>query len=170
MRPIKFCGSCGSSIEEPGVEEGSRCPSCGRDWYRNPAPTAGGVIVRDGRALVSVRGSEPKKGKVDVPGGFLHLDEDPIEGLKRELREELGIEIEAEVGDCLSMAPHVYGDEGERVLALGFKVRLVSGDPQPSDDVADIMWVSKAELDQVDFAWEHDRELVRRALAAQEEG
>jgi hypothetical protein len=50
------------------------------------------------------------------------------------------------------------------VLAIGFRARIVQGEPQPSDDVAEIRWVSADELDELDFAWEHDRELVRAAL------
>ena len=41
------------------------------------APTAGAAIVKDGRALVTVRAREPEKGKLDVPGGFLGPFEDP---------------------------------------------------------------------------------------------
>ena len=38
------------------------------------------------------------------------------------------------------------------------------GEPNPTDDVAKIRWVSAEELDAADFAWEHDREMVRAAL------
>jgi ADP-ribose pyrophosphatase YjhB (NUDIX family) len=120
--------------------------------------------VKADRALVTVRAREPEKGKLDVPGGFLHEGEHPVDGLKREVKEELGIEIDLDVEDCLSMATHRYGKDGDFVLALGFRVRLVSGEPHATDDVAGIKWVTKDELDEIDFAWPHDRELVRMAL------
>jgi ADP-ribose pyrophosphatase YjhB (NUDIX family) len=120
--------------------------------------------VVEGRALVTQRAREPEKGKYDVPGGFLHAGEEAIDGLRREVREELGLEIESTVDDCISIAPHTYGPEGEFVLALGFKATLVSGDPVPADDVAAFKWVTIEELDDLDFAWPHDRELIRRAL------
>jgi ADP-ribose pyrophosphatase YjhB (NUDIX family) len=128
------------------------------------APTVGAAIVREGKALATIRGRDPEKGKLDVPGGFLKVDEDPIVGLKREVNEELGIEIEASVEDCVSMAPHTYGQEGDPLLALGFLVRWTGGEPEPADDVAGIRWVSEDELDDLDFAWPHDRELLRKAL------
>jgi 8-oxo-dGTP diphosphatase len=128
------------------------------------APTAGAAIVKDGKALATVRARDPEKGRHDVPGGFLGPREHPIEGLKREVREELGIEIEAEVSDCISMVPHAYGMDDDWVLALGFRARWVSGEPAPADDVADIRWVTLDELDDLDFAWPHDRELLRKAL------
>jgi ADP-ribose pyrophosphatase YjhB (NUDIX family) len=131
----------------------------------NAAPTAGAVIVSDGRALVTIRAGEPYAGKVDVPGGFLHHDEDPIAGLKREVAEELGVEIDVGFTDFLQAIPHTYGADGDWVLALGFKARLVSGEPSPADDVKDVRWVTVAEIEELDFAWEHDRHLVRKALA-----
>ena len=164
MKPFDFCPSCAARLEQPGEDDGKTCPNCGRVWYRHSAPTAGAVIVRDGKALVTVRAREPEKGRVDVPGGFLHAGEHPLSGLKREVEEELGVEIDVEVDDCLSMATHRYGADGDFVLALGFAARLVSGEPQATDDVAHIEWVSAENLDEVDFAWPHDRELVRKAL------
>lgn len=128
------------------------------------APTAGAAIVRDGRALATIRARDPEKGKLDVPGGFLKAQEHPIDALKREVMEELGIEVDADVADVVQMVPHAYGDDGQWVLSMGFKARWVSGQPRPADDVAGIRWLGEDELDGADFAWEHDRELLRRAL------
>lgn len=124
--------------------------------------------MREGKALVSVRGREPEKGKLDVPGGFLLPGEHPVDGLKREVKEELGVEIDVGMEDCISMATHTYGDEGDYVLSLGFAARLVTDDITPTDDVADVRWVSADELDGLDFAWPHDRELIRKALEREE--
>ena len=164
MKPFRFCPACGKRLSVPDDEGGARCDACGRSWYRQSAPTVGCAIVKNGKVLVTVRAREPEKGKVDVPGGFLHAGEDPIEGLKREIREELGIEIEADVTDCLSMVAHRYGAEGDFVLALGFAARLVAGEPSASDDVEDVKWVGLDDLERLDFAWDHDRELVKKVL------
>jgi ADP-ribose pyrophosphatase YjhB (NUDIX family) len=164
VKPLVFCPSCAARLEEPNEEGGAKCPNCGRVWYRHSAPTAGAVIVQGNRALVTVRAREPEKGRVDVPGGFLHEGEHPIDGLRREVKEELGVVVDLDVEDCLSMATHRYGEDGDFVLALGFRARLVSGEPQATDDVAEIRWITKDELDGTDFAWPHDRELVRKAL------
>lgn len=163
--PFKFCPADGSKLGKPRASGGVTCPTCGRSWYRNSAPSVGAAIVRDGRALVTVRGIEPEKGRIDVPGGFLNVGEHPVDGLVREAREELGVEVEV-VGDPAMLAVHTYGEDGMYVLAIGFGARIVSGEPEPADDVAAIRWVSKDEVDGLDFAWEHDRRLVRAALAA----
>ena len=170
MKPFDLCPACGGRLDWSDEEKGGHCPACGRSWYRNSAPTVGAAVVRDGKALVTQRGVEPEKGRWDVPGGFLGPGEEPIEGLRRELREELGIEVEVSVDDCVSMVPHTYGPEGDYVLALGFLARFAAGDPKAADDVADFRWIDAAEVGSVDFAWEHDRELIRKALERQREG
>jgi NAD+ diphosphatase len=164
MKPFRFCPSCGSALPDLHEETGARCSSCGRIWYRNAAPTAGAVVLSGDRALVTIRGREPKKGRVDIVGGFLRPEEDPIQGLRREVAEEIGVEIDVSFRDFLGASPHTYGDEGDWVLALGFKARLVRGEPAPADDVAAVRWIVAAEVDDLDWAWPHDRELVRKAL------
>jgi len=168
-KPFKFCPACASEVDV-GDEEERICGSCGRNWYRNSSPSVGAAIVKDGRALVTVRGSDPYKGKFDVPGGFLQLGEDVIDALRRELREELDIEVDVAQSDFVHMVTHTYGEEDEWVLAIGFVARLTSGTPTPASDVADARWVSLEELDGLEFAWEHDRELARKALTMEVEG
>src|SRR3954453_2181154 len=160
--PYRFCPADGTRLEEPRPSGGTRCPLCGRSWYRSSAPAVGAAIVHDDRALVAVRGIEPEKGRIDLPGGFLEVGEHPADGLAREAREELGVEIEIK-GNPILLATHTYGEDGGYVLAIGFKARIIQGEPRPTDDVAEIRWVSAEDLDELDFAWSHDRELIRKA-------
>ena len=161
--PYRFCPADGTRLNDPRPSGGVTCPLCGRSWYRSPAPATGAVIVRDGKALVTVRARDPEKGRLDLPGGFLDQGEHPAEGIAREAREELGIELEVDPTPIL-LAPHTYGPEGAWVLAIGFRARIATGEPSPADDVADIRWLSADEVDQADFAWEHDRRAIRAAL------
>ena len=158
-----FCSNCGRALPEPDIDGGVSC-SCGRRWYRNPAPTAGCVIVKNGKALITQRAMDPEKGRFDIPGGFLEMGETPVEGVKRELREELGVEVDVTDADYIQASPHRYGDDGTWTLALGFRARLAAGDPTPADDVESFRWVEESELDAIDFAWDHDRDLIRRVL------
>ena len=162
--PFRFCPADGTRLGDPRPSGGVTCPLCGRSWYRNPTPAVGAAIVEGDRALVTVRAREPHRGKVDVPGGFLEVGEHPVEGLAREAREELSVDLDVDPMPVL-LAPHTYGPEGNWVLAIGFRARIVGGTPEPADDVAEIRWVGAEEVDGVDFAWEHDRGFVRAALA-----
>jgi len=162
---FKFCPRCSTKLKDPGNDSGAECPSCGKVWYHNAAPTAGCVIVRDGKALVTKRAREPEKGRFDIPGGFLEPDEDPVTGLAREVDEELSMKITVDLSDLIQATPHRYGADGDWVLALGFVARDPVGEPKPADDVEEVRWVALDELDEIDFAWEHDRDLVRKALS-----
>jgi ADP-ribose pyrophosphatase YjhB (NUDIX family) len=161
--PFRFCPADGAKLGEPRPSGGATCSLCGRSWYRNPAPAVGAAIVRDGKALVTVRARNPYRGKIDVPGGFLELGEHPMDALKREVMEELGIGVEV-MWPPVMFAPHTYGEDGVHALAIGFRAEIVSGTPSPTDDVADIRYVALNEIDSLDFAWPHDREFIRNAL------
>ena len=165
MDNFKFCPSCGGRLADPGNDSGAHCDSCDRTWYHNAAPTAGCVIVRDGKALITKRARPPEKGRYDIPGGFLEPDEDPVTGVKREVKEELSMDVDVDFSDIAHAVPHRYGENGSWVLAIGFVARAASGDPEPADDVEEVRWIGPAELDDVDFAWDHDKQLVRRALS-----
>jgi ADP-ribose pyrophosphatase YjhB (NUDIX family) len=162
---FRFCPRCSTELEDSGTDSGARCPNCGKTWYHNAAPTAGCVIVRDGKALITKRARDPEKGRFDIPGGFLDPHEDPVSGLIREVDEELSMTITVAISDLVQAVPHRYGDDGDWTLALGFIARDPGGEPEPADDVAEVRWVTAEELDAIDFAWDHDRELVRKALS-----
>ncbi len=161
--PFRFCPADGTKLSEPRPSGGVTCPLCDRSWYRGSAPAVGAVIVEDGKALVTIRAREPEKGRLDLPGGFLEVGEHPADGLVREVKEELGVEAEV-VGDSVLQATHTYGEGGDWVLAIGFRVKILGGEIRPADDVAGVRWVSVGEIDDLDFAWAHDRALVRAAL------
>ena len=163
---FRFCPNCGAELDAAANDSGAHCPNCDKTWYHNAAPTAGVVIVRDGKALVTKRARDPERGRYDIPGGFLDPDEDPITGLHREVDEELGMTIEVTYDDLIQATPHKYGTDGDWTLAIGFIARTSSGEPVPADDVAEVRWVSLDDLDGLDFAWDHDLELVKKALTS----
>lgn len=92
---FKFCPVCGAemeSFEEDGFER-EKCVGCGWLNYHNPRPTVSAIIYRNGKILLCHRAASPFKGKWDLPGGFLEEGESAMEGMRREMKEELGIEL-----------------------------------------------------------------------------
>ena len=85
-----FCPSCASKNISFKKEKLFNCPDCGFEYYHNTAAATGCVINANGRLLFLVRGKEPAKGKLDLAGGFVDPGEGVLEGLYREIREEIG--------------------------------------------------------------------------------
>jgi len=117
------------------------CPHCDSTYYANSAPAAEGLLERDGKVLLAKRAREPRRGCWDVPGGFLEEGEDAIDGLKREYREETGIDVEP----VEFLGPHLERYDDYYVLGLTWLVRG-DGDPQPSDDAEELRWFAPDEL------------------------
>ena len=85
---FQYCPSCGSKNIRFEIKK-FKCPDCGFTYYHNTAAAAGCVIQTGDKLVVEVRNKEPAKGKLDIPGGFIDPGEGVLEGLYRELREEL---------------------------------------------------------------------------------
>jgi ADP-ribose pyrophosphatase YjhB (NUDIX family) len=140
------------------------CPECGFVAYANPKPTAAAVCVDEqGRVLLTRRAVEPAVGAWDLPGGFVDEHEHPLDALRRELREETGLEVEPE--ELLGVWMDRYGGDSTAAstLNLFWTSRVVSGEAHPADDVAEVRWFQPDELPaQAELAFE----CVGLALAA----
>ena len=111
---FQYCPSCAKkSIKLIGNR--FSCPECGFVYYHNTA-AATGCVIRTGKGILLLeRGVEPSLGKLDLPGGFVDPGEGVLEGLLRELREELGWEpplppgkSPAEVFTLFASFPNTY--------------------------------------------------------------
>ncbi len=106
MKTFKFCPSCGSDgIHYDGVKE-FKCNACSFTYFQNVAAAAAAMLEYEGKILFIRREREPRKGKLDLPGGFIDPNESAEEGLNRELQEELGITLDTM--KYLGSAPNVY--------------------------------------------------------------
>ena len=86
---FQYCPSCASkAIRFNGKR--FHCPDCGFTYFHNTAAASGCVIQTGDKVILLVRDKEPARGKLDLPGGFTDPGEGVLEGLRRELREELG--------------------------------------------------------------------------------
>ncbi|MFF4774036.1 NUDIX hydrolase [Microtetraspora fusca] len=104
-----------------------------------------GAIVRDpvGRLLLVRRGHPPGEGLWSLPGGRVEPGESDAEAVRRELREETGLD-----GAVGSLAGTVLraGPAGVTYEIHDYLVTAVDGRLAPGDDAADARWCSPAEL------------------------
>ena len=120
-----------------------------RDYPDRPIGGVGAVVVKDGRALVVRRATEPLRGEWSVPGGMLELGEKLREGIAREVKEETGLEVE--VGEVLDVFDSIFPDSEGRMqyhyVLIDFLCRPVAGEVCASSDVSDAMWVTAEEAE-----------------------
>ena len=156
--PYPYCPWCAHSLpkENPFRQE---CGSCGFVLYHNSSPCIG-ALPRDetGRILLGRRGIEPCRGDWNTVGGFLQYGEDPLRGLKREVKEELG--VACEVGEFVTTEADTYGTDGPALMNTYFTVHLASDAIRPQDDVIELRWFSLDSLPE-NIAFESDRKALR---------
>ena len=138
-----FCPRCGAQLTP--AAESVACGACRFVAYANPAVAACAACVdADGRVLLARRAVDPYAGCWDLPGGFVAEYEHPLDALRRELREETGLEVEPV--EFLGIWTDTYGEGGNGTLNLCWTARVVSGDAAPADDVSELAWFPRDEL------------------------
>jgi 8-oxo-dGTP diphosphatase len=101
---------------------------------------------------------EPYRGDWNAVGGFLQYGEDPFTGLKREVKEELG--VACEIGEFITMEADTYGTDGPALMNAYFTVLLAPGAIRPRDDVTELRWFPLDGLPE-NIAFESDRKALR---------
>ncbi len=116
-----------------------------------------GVIENNNNILIARRkaGDRSLSGKWEFPGGKIEKGETPEECLKRELYEELGINVI--VGDYLTTSEYKYGEKNIRLIV--YRVWYVDGEflLNAHDEVK---WVKREDLPSYDLA-EADKPVLR---------
>lgn len=95
------------------------------------------AVDDDGRALIIQRRDN---GRWEPPGGVLELDETIEAGAQREALEETGVKVE------LVGLTGIYKNMTLGVVALVFRARAVSGEPQTGPETQATMWASRDDV------------------------
>ena len=177
LEKFKFCPVCGSSHWTVNNVKSKRCADCGFVYYANPSSATAAFIVRSAATgqsagksdrlelLVVRRGKEPAKGTLDLPGGFVDMDETAEMGMKREIKEETGLDIDS----CryLFSIPNLYVYSGMEIHTLDMfylcqaPAQVVA---KAADDAAECLWVPLETVNPADFGLRSIREGVTRFL------
>ncbi len=165
----KYCPQCGGVLDWRRLQDEQHlqpvCTRCGQVHWQNPKPSVSGLITRQQtphgpvEVLLVRRALPPGVGSWDCPGGFIDLDEHPADALRRELREELG--VQAEIGPLVGIFMDRYGEDGESTLNIYYQVPAFTGTPTPASDVGEASWCPLDQLPEP-FAFDNNRQ----ALAA----
>jgi 8-oxo-dGTP pyrophosphatase MutT (NUDIX family) len=169
---FNYCPRCS---EPAGLDGGSRriiCPHCDFKLYLNTAAAVAGLLFDPyGRLMVVRRSRDPRKGFLDLPGGFVDFGEDAEGALRRELREELGLELAAgsKGAEYFRSIPNIYmyGDVLYHTLDLFFICRTEKGFPLPSvsslelnDEIAEILYKFPKDISEDEIAFDSMKNLI----------
>lgn len=136
--------------------------------YPRPSVTTDCVIFgydgKELKVLLIERGIPPFQGMWAFPGGYLQMDEDAIEGAKRELKEETGLE-DAYIEQFRTFSA-VNRDPRGRVITIAHLALVKISEVKGGDDAAKAEWFPLQGLPQL--AFDHDM-ILREALKALKE-
>jgi ADP-ribose pyrophosphatase YjhB (NUDIX family)/ribosomal protein S27AE len=155
---FRFCPHCGGESLAVEEQRAIKCGICGFLFFFNSATAAGAFIFHQHQLILGIRGQDPCKGMLDLPGGFIEYDETVEEGLQREITEELGIETRN--FRYLTSVPNDYLYAGVlyKVTDLFFICEAPEiSEMQASDDVADFLIIAPEEIDPEQLAFRSSR-------------
>ncbi len=163
---FKFCPFCKGKFLEKGPNL-LECESCGFKFYINPKPTTAVVLENsEGKILLVKRNSEPYKGMWDLPGGFIEPQETAEESARREIKEELGIEVGTFKIIGTFWSYYTYQNVEYPILGIG----LVGKIKKPNfkinkEEIAELKFFAKNEIPLEKVAFKDVKEVLKTYLS-----
>ena len=152
-----------------------------REFPDHPLVGVGGAVIHRDRVLLIRRGGEPLKGEWSIPGGLVELGEELAEGVRREILEETGLEVEPL--EVIAVFDRIMYDTPKRrprstastartsrqrrvryhYVIVDYACRLKRGRLASASDVVDARWVRRGDLPEYHLT-EMATSVVRRAF------
>ena len=120
-RTHQYCGSCATPMEQSRQERFKRCPECGLRQYPRLSPAVIMLVSRGSEVLLA-RAPRFREGMYSVLAGFVEPGESLEETVAREVREEVGVEIQNI--RYFGSQPWPFPNS----LMIGFTAQYASGD------------------------------------------
>jgi len=108
-----------------------------------PRVVSEGICI-EGNRLLLVKGNRGlTMDRWTLPGGFVRFGEHPAEGLKREIREELG--VDAAVGECLAVRSKLGETSHLHWIFFFYRVEIAGHPIGNPDEIAEVRFVDRAD-------------------------
>lgn len=131
------------------------CAKCKFHFYINPLVCNAVIIENEkGEILLVKRKYAPKKDYWDWPGGFIEPEEDLDESVKREIKEELGVEIEIQKIVGVYKGDYEYQKILYPSIGIAVSARILTGEIKPTDDISAFKYFKPAEIFTMELAFE----------------
>lgn len=151
---FRFCGRCGKPTTELENERAKVCTSCGLTNYPRLSPSVIFSVIKDEHILLARSGRFPK-GMYSVLAGFVEPGETLEECIRREVAEEVGIEVKniQYFGSQNWPFPHS--------LMIAFTADYSSGEINiDNDEIVDAAWFTVQDLPKLPGSYSIARELI----------
>ena len=168
MTELTFCPKCGKQkLNWDGRQKWS-CGVCDYVLYHNTAAAVAVLIKHGDEILFTRRNQEPKKGKLDLAGGFVDPAESAEETCARELKEELQISIETSQLQYLCSLPNVYEYKNisYNTLDLFFEYEVLEKLELKLElsEISETVWIKAADLNLEDLAFDSQKLSFKKYL------
>jgi mutator protein MutT len=161
---FQFCPKCGSDKFVENNFKSKHCESCDFTYYFNSSSATVAVIINDlNEILVATRANDPAKGTLDLPGGFVDMNESGEDAVMREVKEETGLDVKSV--QYLFSIPNLYVYSGFEVETtdLFFLCKVDNGKTFTAyDDVSELRFIPVSDLDSSLFGLRSIKEGVER--------
>lgn len=168
MENFKYCPRCGSTQITITNQHRLNCRHCHLVFYQNVGAAVAVILEKEGEILFTVRQKDPKKGRLDLPGGFTDPDETAEESCIRELREELNLPLKPEDLQYFTSHPNQYAYGGiiyktEDLIFIG-KLPKEWNMQLEKEEIQAIQWIKKSEIDLAQIGFDSLRYAVQKYL------
>lgn len=169
MKPLsatfEFCPQCGCQIQQP-IESPFACTPCGYVFYFSPTVAVGAIITRGDEILFLVRGKEPGKGKLGLPGGFVDAGETLESSLAREVLEEASLEVSQHRYICSYPNQYAYRGVQVEVVDSFFHCQVESFDALSAQagEVDEFRWLTPDDATLEQLAFDSNRRAIKTFL------
>jgi ADP-ribose pyrophosphatase len=143
---FKYCPNCQSKLKKT---DHFFCSKCDFYHYLNPFPSNALILYNLKNEIVLVkRKYPPKKDYWDLPGGFINQDETVEQSLKREIKEELNLDIDINKLKYLTSTfdQYFYKKINQKTICFTFVYQIKDEVLKPTDDVSQIKFFKKENI------------------------
>jgi NAD+ diphosphatase len=161
-RADQFCGHCGTKNEAKADERAKKCPRCGYVSFPRISPAIIVLVEHDGKALLA-RSPRFKEGLYSVLAGFVEPGESLEDAVRREVKEEAGIDVKNV--RYFGSQPWPFPDS----LMIGFTAEYAGGDIKIDDnEILDARWFSVDDMPEIPDKISISRALIDSFLAKEQ--
>lgn len=122
----RLCGACGQPLTASQTDMGLICAACGARYYPQIAPAVIVLVTRaGGKEILLAHNRKFAAGLYGLLAGFVEAGESAEEAVRRELREEVGVEVKKLEYQFSQSWPFPNS------LMLGYRAEYAGGEPRP---------------------------------------